>query len=141
MAPRVVPDVFGTTVRTTGGVDREMLVLAPGSYDLIYETVPQMELLTLEGPRGYTRITWLLRFGITMHETSGQASPFIAVVRPDGFARAYDCGSDSPDFLDTGDPMPSQPVPKLRRCLRVLDFASDIDPGRISRERGCFGFR
>ena len=136
--------VFGTTVRTTGGVDREMLVLAPGSYDLIYEMVPQMELLTLEGPRGYTRITWLfgwtrlLRFGITMHETSGQASPFIAVVQTDGFARTYDCGSDSPDFLDTGDPTPSQPVPKLRRCLRVLDFASDIDPGRISRGERLF---
>ena len=86
LAPRIIPAVFGTTVRTTGGVDREMLVSAP-------------------------------------------ASPFIAVVRPDGFARTYYCGSDSPVFLDTGDPTSSRPVPRLRCCLRVLDFASDIDPG------------
>ena len=63
------------------------------------------------------------------HGITGLDSPFIAVVRPNGFARTYDCGSDSPDFLDTGDPTPSLPVPRLRRCLRVLDFAKDIDPG------------
>ena len=67
------------------------------------------------------------------HGITGLASPFIAVVRPDGFAWTYDCGSDSPDFLGTGDPTACLPVPRLRRCLRVLDFASDIDPGRISR--------
>ena len=38
-------------------------------------------------------------------------------------------GSDSPDFLDTGDPELGLPVPKLRGCFRVMDFASDIDPG------------
>ena len=63
------------------------------------------------------------------HGITGLASPYIAVVRPDGFAWTYDCGSDSPDFLDTSDPMACLPVPRLRRCLRVLDFASDIDPG------------
>ena len=41
-----------TTERTTGGVDREMLVSAPVSYDSIYETVARMELLTLEGASG-----------------------------------------------------------------------------------------
>ena len=52
LAPRVVPAVFGTTVRTTVGVDRGMLVFATNGYDSIYKTVPQMELLTLEGASG-----------------------------------------------------------------------------------------
>ena len=71
-------------------------------------------------------------------ETSRPASPFIAVVRPDGFARTYDRGLDSPVFLDTGDPTLSRPVLRLRRCPQVLDFASDIDPGGISRRGRLF---
>ena len=124
--------MFGTTVYTTGGVDRDMSVFAPDSSDSTYVTVPQMELLTLEGASGVHPDNIVVRLDGTDavrddHEITGLASPFIAVVRPDGFARTYDRGSDSPDFLDTGDPTPSLPVP--RRCLQVLDFASDIDPG------------
>ena len=37
------------------------------------------------------------------------------------------------DFLDMGDPALCLLVPRLRHCLRVMDFASDIDPGRIFR--------
>ena len=50
-APRDVPAVFGTTVCTTV-VDREMPIFALDSYDSTYVTVPQMELLTLEGASG-----------------------------------------------------------------------------------------
>ena len=134
LAPRVVPAVFGTTMRTAVGVDRGMLVFTSNGYDLIYETVPQMELLTLEGASGVHPDSMVVQLEETAaiwdnRDTSGPASPFISVVRSDGFARTYDCGLNSPDFLDTGDPTPSRPVLRLRRCLRVLDFASDIDPG------------
>ena len=32
-------------------------------------------------------------------------------------------------FFCTGDPTPCRLMARLRRCLRVLDFTSDIDPG------------
>ena len=106
-----------------------MLVSSPDSYDLIYETVARIVLLTLEGASGLHPDDMVVRLDETAavrdnHETSGPATLFIAVVRLDGFA-----GSDSPDSPDTGVPTPSRPVPRLRRCLRVLDFASYIDPG------------
>ena len=118
LTPRVVPAVFGTTVRTTGGVDRGMLVFALNGYDSTYETVPQMELLTLEGASGVHLDGMVVRLDKTAavrdnRETSVPASPFIAVVRPDGFAWTYECGSNSPDFLDKGDPTPSRLVPRL----------------------------
>ena len=96
MASCVVPAVFGS-------------VFAPNNYDSTYETVPQMELLTLEGVSGVHPDNMVVRLDGTAavrdnHETSGPASLFIAVARP------YDCGSDSPDFLDTGDPTPTRAV-------------------------------
>ena len=42
-------------------------------------------------------------------------------------------------FLDTGDPALRLPVPRLRCCLRVMDFASDIDPDRIFRRGRSVG--
>ena len=133
-APRDVPAEFGTTVCTTGGVDRHMSVFAPDSSDSTIVTVPQMELLTLEGTSGMhpdSIVVWLDGTDAVRDDygMTGLASPFITVVRPKGFARTYDCGSDSPDFLDMGDSTPCLPVPRLRRCLRVLDFACDFDPG------------
>ena len=90
LAPRDIPAIFGTIVCTTGGVDREISVFTPDSYDSTYMTVPQMKLLTLEGASGVhpdNMVVWLDGTDAVHdnHETSGLASPFIAVVRPDGF--------------------------------------------------------
>ena len=52
LAPRDVMAVLGTTVCTTGGVDRDMSVFAPDGSDSTKVTVPQMVLLTLEGASG-----------------------------------------------------------------------------------------
>ena len=46
LAPQDVPAVFGTTVCTTGGEDRNMSVFAPDSSDSTIAMVSQMELLT-----------------------------------------------------------------------------------------------
>ena len=69
-------------MRTTGGVDREMLVSALDSYDSIYEKVARMELLTLEVASGVHPDDMVVRLDETAevrdnHETSGPASPFI----------------------------------------------------------------
>ena len=63
-----------------------MLVSALNSSDLINETVPQIELLTLEGASGVHPDNMVVRLDETAavrdnRETSGLASPFIAVVR------------------------------------------------------------
>ena len=59
----------------------------------------------------------------------GLHSLLVAVGRPGETLPTSTFGLDSPNFLDTGDTALCLPVPRLRRCLRVMDFASDIDRG------------
>ena len=56
----------------------------------------------------------------------GLPSPIIADGRPGGTLRTSAFGSDSPDFLDTGDPELCLQVPELRGCFRIMDFACDV---------------
>ena len=137
IASRDVPAVFGTGVCATGGPDMAMAVLSPNSYDLIRTTVHPFELPPLDGasvthPEDISvlldRMDTVLTRGLP-----GLPSPFIAVGQPGGTLPTSAFGSDSPNFLDTGDPALCLPGPKLRHCLWVMDFASDIDPGLIFR--------
>ena len=136
IAPQDVPAVFGTNVCTTVGVDRDMAVCSPDSSDST--SVHPMEWPTLEGASVAHTDDMFVRLdgtvsvcncGITTLD-----SPLIAVARPDGFARTYDFGSDSPDFLNT--------VMRRRtgRCRRfdVTLTRGRISPGGGGGGGGCF---
>ena len=99
------------------GVDRDMVVFSPDSSDLTCVTVHMMELPTLEGASVAHQNCMFVRLDGTVsvrnRGITGLASLLIAVARPEGFARTYDFGSDSPVSLNTGDPTPWRPVARL----------------------------
>ena len=81
------------------------------------------------------RILWICFVQLDMTDTvlargiPGLASPMIANGRQDGTLLTSVRGSDSPDFLDTGDRELCLQVPKLRGCFWTMEFACDSDPG------------
>ena len=115
-----------------------MVVFSPDSYDLTRTMVHPLELPPLDGASvTHPEVISVLldrTVSVLTQGIPGLPSPLVAVGRPGGTLPSSAFGLDSPDFLDTGDPALCLPVPKLRRCLRVMDFASDIDPGRIFRK-------
>ena len=110
-----------------------MVVLSPDIYDSIHTTDHPVELPPLDGTSvtHHEDVSVLLDMTDTLLTIGipGLPSPCVAVGRPGGTLPTFAFGSDSPDFLDTGDPALCLPVPKLRCCFRIMDFASDIDPG------------
>ena len=107
---------------------------SPDSYDSTRTTVHPLELPPLDraSVTHPEEIYVLLdrMVSVRTREIPGLPSPLVAVGRPGGTLPTSAFGLD---FLDMGDPALCLLVPRLRHCLRVMDFASDIDPGRIFR--------
>ena len=137
VAPRDVPAVSGTGVCATGGSDMAMVVLSLDSYDSIRTTDHPFELPPLDGasvthPEDVSALLDMTDTVLT-RGIPRLPSLFVAVGRPGGTLPTSAFGSDSPDFLDTDDLALYLPVPELRCCFLIMDFASDIDPGLIFR--------
>ena len=142
-APRDVLAVFRTGVCATGGSAMTMAVFSPDSCDSTHAAVRPLELPPLDGasvahPEDIS--VWVEgTVSVRTRGIPGRPSPLVAVDRSGGTLPTSAFGVDSPEFLDTGDPVLCLPVPRLQRCLRVMDFASDIDPGRIFRRGRSVG--
>ena len=133
IAPQDGPAVSGTDVCTAGGSDMAMIVLLPDSYDSIRTTDHPFGVPSLDGASATHPADVLVRLDVTdtvlARGIPGLTSPIIADGRPGGTLLTSVLGSDSPDFLDTGDPELCLQVPKLRGCFWIMDFACNIDPG------------
>ena len=123
--------------------DMTMAVCSPDSCDSTCAVVRPLGLPPLDGASvAHPEDIYVLlkrTVSVWTHMIPGRPSPLIAVGRPDGTLPTSALGVDSPEFLDKGDPVLCLPVPRLRRCLRVMDLASDIDPGP-DISQGAFGW-
>ena len=115
IAPWDVPAVSGTVVCATDGSDMVMVVLSPDSYDLIRMADHPFKSPPLDGalvmhPEDVSVLLDVTDTVLT-RGIPGLPSPVVAVGRPAGILLTSAFGTDSPDFLDTGDPALCLPVP------------------------------
>ena len=107
-APRDFPAVSGTVVCATDGSAMAMVVLSPDSYDLIHMADHPFESPPLDG----ASVTHPEDVSVLLDVTDtvltrgipGLPSPVVAVGRLGETLLTSAFGSDSPDFLNTGDP-------------------------------------
>ena len=103
------------------------------SYDSIRTTDHHFRVPLLDEASAMHSVDALIRLDmmdtVLARGIPGLASLMVADGRRDGTLLTSVCGSDPPDFLDTGDPELCFQVQKLRNCFWTMDFACDSDPG------------